>query len=288
MQNKIEGFSVVGGVRRRQWDGIVADVWNVDCAAYAGGYYVATDPRLFILLGSRGPGHCGLKLARGQKCIAQDHERQRISYIPAGMEVWVDLVDMTFVRHLDIHFDAETISRRLSEDIGPVRAAAPRLLFSDPRLMALAELIAAECENPEPLHDLYGDGLVMSLLIDVLQLRRSAPRQRGKLAAWQLRRAVEYIEENCERNIRLEELAVLTNMSQSHFSHAFKASTGLPPHRWQTNARLVRAKQLLLSGETALTDVAAETGFSDQAHFTRVFRKVVGTTPASWKRSQLV
>lgn len=287
MQNRIGGFSVVGGVHRRQWNGIVADVWNVNCAARAGGYYVAEDPRLFILLDQRGSGTNGIKLSPRAQSRPQDYAHERMSYIPAGMELWADLAGIDFVRHLDIHFDAEIIGQRLMEDIDPSRLDNPRLHFSDPRLMALAELIATECENPEPLHDLYGDGLTLSLLINVLQLRGPQPRRRSELAAWQLRRAVDYIEENCLRTIRLEELASLTGLSQSHFSHAFKASTGLPPHQWQTRARLERAKQLLLKGNTPLTNVAVETGFADQAHFTRVFRKNVGTTPASWKRSQI-
>jgi transcriptional regulator GlxA family with amidase domain len=96
---------------------------------------------------------------------------------------------------------------------------------------------------------------------------------------------MEFIEQNCLRNIRLEELASLTGLSQSHFSHAFKASTGVAPHQWQTNARLDRAKQLLLQGKASLPAIASETGFSDQAHFTRVFRKNMGTTPAHWKKA---
>lgn len=287
MDNRIEGFSV-NNAHRRVWNGIVADVCDVDCAAYAGGYYVSRDPRLFILLDTRGQGHCSVRLTPSSAGVLQDRERQRVSYIPAEMEMWADLVGVEFVRHLDIHFSAEALSRRLMEELDPSRLENPRLLFSDPRVIALAELIAAECENPEPLHDLYGDGLVVSLLIDVMQLRRVVSRKRTKLAGWQLRRAVDYIEENCLRSIRLEELALLTNLSQSHFSHAFKASTGIPPHQWQTKARLERAKQLLVCGNTPITDVAVETGFADQAHFTRVFRKNIGTTPANWKKSQLV
>ena len=287
MDNRIEGFSV-NNAHRRLWNGIVAEVCDVDCAAHAGGYYVSRDPRLFILLDTRGQGHCSVRLTSSAAGILQDRERQRVSYIPAEMEMWADMVDVNFVRHLDIHFSAEALSRRLMEELDPSRLEKPRLLFSDPRVIALAELIAAECENPEPLHDLYGDGLVVSLLIDVMQLRREFSRKRTKLAGWQLRRAVDYIEENCLRSIRLEELALLTNLSQSHFSHAFKASTGLPPHQWQTKARLEHAKQLLAQGDTSLIDVAVETGFADQAHFTRVFRKNVGTTPASWKKSRRV
>ncbi|MDH6204529.1 AraC family transcriptional regulator [Rhizobium leguminosarum] len=287
MQNKIQGFSVIGGVHRRLWNGIVADVWDVECASYAGGYYVSRDPRLFIMLDKRGPGNSRIKLSPKAQGTVQDTEKRPISYVPAGMEVWADLTDVHSVRHLDIHFDTETVSRRLMEDIDPRRLESPQLLFSDERVLSLAQLVAAECLNPEPLHDLYGDGLALALIIDVLKIAKAMPRKRSKLASWQLRRATEFIEENCLRNIRLEELAGLTGLSQSHFSHAFKASTGIAPHQWQTNARLDRAKRLLVESENALTAIAAETGFADQAHFTRVFRKHVGITPASWKKAQV-
>ncbi|MBY5394283.1 helix-turn-helix transcriptional regulator [Rhizobium leguminosarum] len=287
MQNKIQGFSVIGGVHRRLWNGIVADVWDVECASYAGGYYVSRDPRLFIMLDKRGPGNSRIKLSPKAQGTVQDTEIRPISYVPAGMEVWADLTDVHSVRHLDIHFDTETVSRRLMEDIDPRRLESPQLLFSDERVLSLAQLVAAECLNPEPLHDLYGDGLALALIIDVLKIAKAMPRKRSKLASWQLRRATEFIEENCLRNIRLEELAGLTGLSQSHFSHAFKASTGIAPHQWQTNARLDRAKRLLVESENALTAIAAETGFADQAHFTRVFRKHIGITPASWKKAQV-
>jgi len=143
------------------------------------------------------------------------------------------------------------------------------------------EAVLAEVQNIQRSHaDLRRETTQL-----VAALR--APKVRGNWGEMQLRRAVDYIEENCTRAIRLEELAELTGLSQSHFSHAFKASTGVPPHQWQTQARLERAKQLLLNSEMPLTTVAVETGFADQAHFTRVFRKNVGSAPASWKRSRL-
>jgi len=183
--------------------------------------------------------------------------------------------------------DADIVGRRLMEDIDPSRLADARLLFHDERVMALANLIGAECLNPQPLHDLYGDGLCLSLIIDVLKLTKAQPRKRSKLATWQLRRTTDFIEQNCLRNIRLEELANLTGLSQSHFSHAFKASTGIAPHQWQTNARVEKAKRLLLQGDFSLPAIAADTGFSDQAHFTRVFRKTTGATPALWKKAHV-
>jgi len=284
MQNAIEGFSVVGGLRRRNWSGITADLWDVECGSYAGGHYVARDPRLFILLDHFGHGRPSVKREATAAGTPQDRRTSPISYIPAEMELWVDIREVQTMRHLDIHFDAGILCQRLMEDIDPQKLENPQLLFFDPRIMALAQLIAAEIENSAPLHDLYGDGLTISLLIDVLKLAKTPVRRRGALASWQLRRATEFIRDNCARNIRLQELAELTGLSQSHFSHSFKASTGASPHEWQMNARLERAKELLQGEGQALTSIAAETGFSDQAHFTRVFRKHVGTTPARWQR----
>ena len=97
----------------------------------------------------------------------------------------------------------------------------------------------------------------------------------------------DYITEHAAGTIRLQDLAELVGMSQSHFSHAFKASTGLPPHQWQLKARIERGQRLLASSERPLTEIAADAGFSDQAHFTRVFRRMVGETPAAWRRSAL-
>ncbi|UPA26484.1 helix-turn-helix transcriptional regulator [Shinella oryzae] len=285
MQNRIEGFSVVGDLSRRHWNGIVADVWNVECAPHAGGYYVGRDPRLFVLLDKRGPGSSRMRLSSGGKETVADWGLQPIAYIPADFELWAELADHRFMRHLDLHFDVETIRRRLADDLDAERLATPQLFFSDNRLLSLAHLIAAECCNPLPLHDLYGDGLSLALLIDVMKLAKVQGRKRSKLAGWQLRRATDFIEENCLRNIRLEELAGLVGLSQSHFSHAFKASTGMAPHQWQVNARLRRAKALIRRGNFSLIDIAVETGFADQAHFTRVFRKNFGTTPANWRKS---
>ncbi|KAA3515565.1 MULTISPECIES: AraC family transcriptional regulator [Agrobacterium] len=285
MQNHIEGFSVLGGLRRRYWNGITADLWDVECANYAGGHYVARDPRLFILLEHRGAGRPMVRRKAGEKGILQDSHLSPISYIPADVELWVDIKNVQYVRHLDIHFDVDTMNRRLGDDLDPQRLRECRLSFADSRIVTLSHLIATELANPEPLHDLYGDGLALSLLIDVLKLNRSEPRKRGALSPWQLRRALDFIEEHCLRNIRLEELATITGLSQSHFSHSFKAATGVAPHEWQMNARLDRAKHLLKSGRYMLTTIAAETGFADHAHFSRTFRKHVGVTPSQWKKS---
>ncbi len=284
MQNSIEGFSIIGGLRRKVWHGIVADLWDVECAAYAGGHYLARDPRLFILLDHHGAGRPLVRPSPSARGGLQDRSVSPVSYIPADMDLWVDISDVRTIRHLDIHFDAAIIASRLGEDIDPQRLNTPRLLFSDERILSLSQLIAAEMAARTQLHDLYGDGLALSLLIDVLKVTKAPVRKRGGLTHWQLQRAQDFIAGNCGRAIRLQELADLTGLSPSHFSHSFKASTGKTPHDWQMEARLERAKRLLAESRLGLAEISAESGFSDQAHFTRAFRKHVGTTPGKWQK----
>lgn len=136
---------------------------------------------------------------------------------------------------------------------------------------------------------IYGEGLVTALTAALLTPSQTEEpqRKRGKLAPYQLRKTVDYIEQNCGRTIRLDELAQLTGLSQSYFCSAFRESTGMPPQQWQMKARVERAKNLLKKGDTPLASVAVGLGFADQAHLTRVFRKIVGTTPGAWRKEQL-
>ncbi|MGH6762083.1 MAG: helix-turn-helix domain-containing protein [Phyllobacterium sp.] len=286
MKTSIEGVSVVGELRWRAWQGVVADVWTVECAPRASGEYISEDPRLFVLLDSVGWGKFNLWRNPHQKPVTRSGTVRTMSYIPAGMPIWGQVQDIEHLRHLDLHIDVKTMERRFRDDLVSENLLEPRLMFYDEKMMALARLIAAECLNDNPLHDLYGDGLTTALFVELFAIGRTKPRSRSQLTPLQLRRAISYIEDNCTRNIRLQELADLTDRSQSYFSHAFKASTGIPPHQWQMEARIQRAQQLLVAPNPSLTRIATDTGFSDQAHFSRVFKRMTGVTPAAWHREK--
>jgi AraC-like DNA-binding protein len=84
----------------------------------------------------------------------------------------------------------------------------------------------------------------------------------------------------------LAELAALTGLSQFALLRAFRDATGLPPHAYLNQLRVRRARQLLDDG-LAPAEVAAETGFADQAHLARHFKRVVGVPPAAYQRERL-
>jgi len=76
-------------------------------------------------------------------------------------------------------------------------------------------------------------------------------------------------------------------LPQSHYCGAFKASTGVAPYQWQLQARVERAKDLLLNTNKGLQDVAEATGFADAVHFGRTFRRMTGASPAAWRTDML-
>lgn len=281
-----EGVTVIGALKWRAFNGVVADLWQAQCETGARGEYVSEHPRLFIVLDKAG-GEFETSLRPDMPgSTSQGRPDGSITYMPAGVPVWGRTERRMQIRHLDLHFDPDELSERLSERLDPTVLGEPQIMVSNERILTLARLIASECAEPHARHDLYGDGLTLALLIEFFQIARRQPRKRSALTAWQLRRVTDYMEAHCDDNIRLQDLAALVDLSQSHFSHAFKASTGVPPHQWQLQARIRRGQEMLVAGDRPLTEIAVEAGFSDQAHFTRVFRRLVGETPAAWRKSR--
>ena len=115
-------------------------------------------------------------------------------------------------------------------------------------------------------------------------MRPNSIGRRGGLAAWQERRAKDLLAANLDGGIALFDIAQECRLSVSHFSRAFRQSTGVAPHGWLLNRRVELAKDLLRDRDASLSDVALRCGFADQSHFTRVFTRRAGVSPGAWRR----
>jgi AraC-like DNA-binding protein len=116
-------------------------------------------------------------------------------------------------------------------------------------------------------------------------LPASARATRGSLAPWQARRVAEMIRERLDGNIRLSDMARECGLSVSHFTRAFRGSFGVSPHHWLLERKIDGAKALLLTSGVSIADAAIGAGFADQTTFTRAFRRIVGDSPARWRRA---
>lgn len=117
---------------------------------------------------------------------------------------------------------------------------------------------------------------------------RNPARGRTGLCAWQYRKTLRFIENRLSQTIKVEDIATEVRMSAGHFSRAFAISFGIAPYAFLLNKRLERAQQLMLKPDQQLSAIAFECGLADQAHLSKLFRKLVGTTPARWRRERLV
>lgn len=114
--------------------------------------------------------------------------------------------------------------------------------------------------------------------------KAAADLPRGGLPRWQAKRLVAYIKENLDRPIRSEDLAALTGSSASHFFRTFKTTFGQTPCAYIASRRIERAQQMMLTTNHPLSQIALDCGLCDQSHLTRLFRRLVGTTPSDWRR----
>lgn len=124
----------------------------------------------------------------------------------------------------------------------------------------------------------------VSETVDLKPLTPAGP-PKGGLAPWQLRLVRDFIDENIAEPISIENLAVITRISNSHFCRAFKTSMGETAHRYIMRRRVSHAQSLMLDSRERLCQIAVACGLADQAHMTRVFRRFIGQTPDTWRRA---
>lgn len=133
---------------------------------------------------------------------------------------------------------------------------------------------------------LHLEALVTLALAHVSRYRSSFKPKRSpdRLTPQQLKQAIYFIHDSIDQSLTLAQLGGILNLSAHHFAHAFKATTGLPPHRYVLSCRLERAKQLLKGTDEAIATIAYSSGFGSQSHMTTVFRKQLGTTPLAYRQ----
>ncbi len=93
--------------------------------------------------------------------------------------------------------------------------------------------------------------------------------------------AKDYLAGALEKNVSMKELSHVTGVGVHHLLHVFRDAVGMPPHAYHVQMRVKEARRLLLDGYS-IVDSALETGFCDQSHFTKKFKRVVGLTPREY------
>jgi AraC family transcriptional regulator len=173
--------------------------------------------------------------------------------------------------------------RRIDPTINSDRCA----FATDPVVHHLEMCLHTARARPSEMSPVCADHIASALQAYLKQAHNVMsfpPAARGGLAPWQLRRAKEMLISRLDEPVSLAELAGACKLSPGHFARAFRQTTGQPPHRWLTEQRVEKAKQLLVGTTLPLAQIAQMTGFADQSHFTRVFAQLAHSSPGQWRR----
>jgi len=261
--------------RERAWNGVSALHLDIRADGVFEAELATMSPSLLFTVEALG----GRVLLMSERQRALFRQTGPLSVAPAGTNVLVRGRARHF-RQLVLRFDQAPADG----GIDLATAFRPRFMFADPCLAGLCLLLAEECVSPSPMGGLFGDSLIVSLLLALSRDEADGCRSAGGLAPWQMRRLECFVDAHLGEDLSLDSLAHEAGVSRSHLGRVFKQTVGQSPFEWVRAKRIERAKQLLAEARLPVAEIAIATGFADQAHLTRAFGRLVGM-PGAWQRA---
>ncbi|MGH9942421.1 MAG: helix-turn-helix domain-containing protein [Pyrinomonadaceae bacterium] len=163
------------------------------------------------------------------------------------------------------------------------------LLTGDSRLQRLARELSDELIEEAAGQELVVRALVEQGMVHLLRryagVRRSAEIELSRvgLVDRRVRRAVELMHAQLQRELPLEELAAAAYLSPFHFARLFKKVTGVTPHAYLAALRIEQAQRLLATTDLSITEIGARVGYSSSSHFGKAFRQATDLTPRNFR-----
>ena len=158
----------------------------------------------------------------------------------------------------------------------------------DPIMVHLGAVLLPAFQRPNEASALFTEHVTFAMLTHLCSAyggaRPGTPFSKGGMTRLQATRAKEFLAAHCADDLSLVDAARACGLSRGHFTKAFRVATGLTPHQWLQRYRIDKAKDQLLDPALSIADIAISCGFADQSHLTRVFSRLIGDSPAAWRR----
>ena len=154
--------------------------------------------------------------------------------------------------------------------------------FKDLRENMMNEMVyIAEHGKESPFH------LIGHLYLFVDYLSRSASSMNissnGKVRDFYIKEALNYIEQNFQNDISVEEIAAFCGLNRTYFGRIFKETVGRSPQQFLLSYRMSKAAELLKLTVLSISDIGNAVGYPNQLHFSRAFKNVYGVSPREWR-----
>ena len=165
-------------------------------------------------------------------------------------------------------------------------------VFQDPHIHSIGYSLLQELRFPGLGGRLFVESQTIVLALHLLRqysvFSSKIESDKEKLPQAKVRHVIDYIHEHLEQDVTLSVLAEVVQTSPYHLLRLFKQATGCTPHQYLLSSRLKRAQELLQGTKYSISEISLLTGFADQSHLTRHFKRVFGITPAAFLRERRV
>ena len=233
------------------------------------------------------------ELIIGNRCVLQTHRSDRMYMTGPKHGTWRSLAHSHF-ECLRVFLSQEVLRECYEERHGALHDRDLSFFqiasVEDPVLRHLAQCFVETRGYDERYGPCFLDCLGLAFASRLVELHARGRLIRGakpsSLSSDRMRLVKDYIEANLSAPLQLAELSAIAGLSRLHFARQFKLSTGLSPYAYILERRIERAQQLLAHGAGSIVEIALQLGFGSQGHFTTVFRKRVGFTPAAWRKNR--
>lgn len=254
----------------------------------AGDWSDAATPDLIIAQSLSAPAQIEFDVGAGQFKGVGTTNQFLVTPPGAASRIWIDArhrIRMLAIPWQAMRSWADSEFLRLPED-GDF-GALHRSLQSDPRVTRTLDELWRHVASGLPSDTMFADASLLQLVATLADRARPAERPRiSGLSALDLERVEACMRARFSEDIGLADLATVTGLSVAHFCRAFKRSTGRSPYQALVSIRVRHAQRLLASRALSVAEVALECGYTQPAHFTKLFRRETGLPPSEWRRQQ--
>ncbi len=157
--------------------------------------------------------------------------------------------------------------------------------FRDGPIMAAARGLARELSAPDDVTPLAIEGLVLEILAEAARMDHHVDGRLREPPSW-LMTATDLVHARFREDLRIDDIAAVAGVHAAHLAAVFRRAHRMPLGSYIRRLRVEWAADVLALTDLPISLIAAEAGFADQAHLTRWFRRVLGSTPAAYRRAR--
>lgn len=180
-------------------------------------------------------------------------------------------------------FDGDYAKRLVSLSLFRIEQPVLHLGFQDKVLQAFYRLID-EVKEEKSGYQQVAAGICIEFLASILSSIKNREFE-GKDIERKIRKARIFFRDNLEQPIDVEKLAYDLNIGYSYFRKMFKKFTGISPVQYHLLLRLQKARELLVSTDKSIKEIAVQLGFQSIFYFTRIFKKKMGIPPSELRKN---